>query len=105
MNVVEKSIIASVVTFNPLSCFSCGVKTNPGSLEDSNITYSGPPARLQGGPYPVSQKPDSLYVIEYNNFSGTELLTIQSLQGLLAQTKPRIYCVHGDGNPLKNLLI
>jgi hypothetical protein len=100
MNFVEKSIVTSTVIFSALFCFSCSTKNNPGSYDGSNVTYSGLPTRLQGSPYPVSQKPDTVFVIDDNNFSDTELLTIQTLQGVLAQTKPRIYRVRGDGYPL-----
>ncbi|MDR3628223.1 MAG: GxGYxYP family putative glycoside hydrolase [Ignavibacteriaceae bacterium] len=100
MNFVYKTFIVSVIIFNTLFCFSCGSKTNPSSAIDNSVTYSGQPTRLQGSPYPVSQKPDTLFVINDNNFSDTELLTIQTLQGILAQTKPRIYRVRGDGYPL-----
>jgi len=104
MNIVEKSIIASVVTFNALFCFSCGVKTNPGSLEDSNLTYSGLSARLQGIHYPVYPKPDYFYVMDNNNnFPSQSLLTIPNLQAFLVQAKQRIY--RGGGNPNLNLLI
>jgi hypothetical protein len=100
MNFVDKTIIASINISNTLLCFSCGAKTNPGSAIYNNVTYSGQPARLQGGLFPVWQKPDTLFVIEDNNFSDAELLTAQTLQGVLAQTKPRIYCIRGDSYPL-----
>ncbi|MBI9071108.1 MAG: hypothetical protein JEY94_05900 [Melioribacteraceae bacterium] len=71
-----------------------------GCSEDSNVVDSGKngssieysePTRLLGSPYPASSKPDTLYIIEDPNFTDSQLITIQSLQGLLAQTKPRIY--------------
>lgn len=49
------------------------------------------PVRLPGSPYPVSAKPDTLYVVYTNAFTPEQILTIGTLQGILAQTKPRIY--------------
>jgi hypothetical protein len=63
------------------------------------LAYAQPAGRIDGSPYPVSQKPDTLFVINDNNFTDAQLLTVQTLQGILAQTKPRIYRVRGDGYP------
>jgi hypothetical protein len=57
-------------------------------------------SRIAGSPYPVSQIPDKLYVVKSQNFSESELLTINTLQGILAKKKPAIYREHGDGYPL-----
>lgn len=56
------------------------------------------PTRLAGSPYPVSVKPDTLYVVYSDAFTDEQLLTIGSLQGILAQKKPRIYVLDGTGD-------
>ncbi|MCL5028190.1 MAG: hypothetical protein M1480_04115 [Bacteroidetes bacterium] len=72
-------------------CLSCAQKSNP---VDSNVNQnSGQPARIVGSPYPVSQKPDTLFIVDESNFTSSQQLTINSLQGVLAQKKPLIYCV------------
>jgi hypothetical protein len=53
--------------------------------------YSQTAERIAGSPYPVSTKPDTLYTISDVNYTESQLVTIQTLQGILAQTKPRIY--------------
>ncbi|MCL5028191.1 MAG: T9SS type A sorting domain-containing protein [Bacteroidetes bacterium] len=53
--------------------------------------YSQVINRLEGSPYPASAKPDTLYSVTDINFSLNQLITIETLQGILAQTKPRIY--------------
>lgn len=45
--------------------------------------------RIAGSPYPVSSTPDELYLTS-ENMSFSEKVAIQSLQGILAQTKPQI---------------
>jgi hypothetical protein len=52
--------------------------------------YAQSAARLDGSPYPVSTIPDTLYAIS-DNYSQSQMLTIETLQGVLAQTKPRIF--------------
>jgi len=53
--------------------------------------------RLPGSPYPASTVPDTLTTIRSSAFSESELLTIATLQGLLAKTKPRIYQLYNSG--------
>ena len=56
--------------------------------------------RILHSPFPVSQKPDTLYVIYDQNFSENEILSIQSLQGILSQEKPLIYRDVGTGSSI-----
>lgn len=79
--------------------FSCGDKSN-GISASENPSSTGQPTRITGSPYPVSQKPDTLFIVEDSNFSDSQLLTVQSLMGILAQSKPRIYRSHGTGSSL-----
>ncbi len=58
------------------------------------------PDRVVGSPYPFSQIPDTLFVVEDNSFSQAELFTIQTLQGVLAKTKAMIYRDRGVGYSL-----
>ena len=53
--------------------------------------------RLPGSPYPASTVPDTLTTVYSSAFSESELLTIATLQGLLAKTKPRIYQLYNSG--------
>jgi len=45
--------------------------------------------RIQGSPYPYSTKPDRLYVTS-ETFTYSQIIAVQSLQGILAKTKPEI---------------
>jgi len=45
--------------------------------------------RIAGSPYPFSTKPDRLYVTS-ENFNYSQKIAVQSLQGILAKTKPEI---------------
>lgn len=66
---------------------------------DSSVTSSPyEPTRLPGSPYPVSQEPDTLFVVQQAALSYDELLTVESLQGVLAQTKPEIYIANNAYN-------
>ena len=56
--------------------------------------------RILNSPFPVSQQPDTLYVIYDQNFSENEILSIQSLQGILSQEKPLIYRDVGTGSSI-----
>ncbi|MGL1887861.1 MAG: GxGYxYP family putative glycoside hydrolase [Reichenbachiella sp.] len=47
-------------------------------------------SRLEGSPFPVSQIPDTLYTIKSGELSQGKSVTVMTLQGLLAKTKPRI---------------
>ena len=55
------------------------------------------PHRISNSPYPVSQTPDKLFVINDANFSVSQRITIGTLQGILAQTEPQIYRVATEG--------
>ena len=55
------------------------------------------PTRISKSPYPVSNLPDTLFVIDDQYFTKPQLLTIHSLQGILAQNKPKIYQVNKYG--------
>lgn len=57
-------------------------------------------SRILGSPYPVSSVPDTIFVTQDNNFTESELFTINSLQGLLAKERPKIYRDHGQGYSL-----
>lgn len=67
-------------------------------LAFANLLFGQQPAdRVDGSPFPVSSVPDKLFVINDSDFSESELFTINTLQGLLAKTKPIIYRDHGGG--------
>jgi hypothetical protein len=53
--------------------------------------------RVKNSPYPFSNIPDTLFIIIDNNFVESQLLTIESLQGILAKEEPRIYRDRGNG--------
>ncbi len=80
---------------------SCGRKSNiTGSAGDGSYG----PQRLAGSPYPISQKPDTLFVVDESKLSYTQTLTVESLQGVLAQSKPRIYVINGSSDSYENWL-
>ncbi len=56
--------------------------------------------RVEGSPYPSSSQPDTLYVFNDELFSHEELLLLQSIQGLCAKTKPKIYRDKGSGSSI-----
>ena len=72
---------------------SCSKSSNPVDSGGNGQNFSGAPTRISGSPFPMAKKPDTLFTVQLNNFSDPEKIIIQSLQGILAQTKPRIYCV------------
>ena len=47
--------------------------------------------RIINSPFPASNQPDTLYVINDSEFSQEELLILQTIQGLLSKEKPKIY--------------
>ena len=49
-------------------------------------------SRINGSPYPVSQIPDMLYVVDMEYYNADQRLATITLQGMLAKTKPMIYC-------------
>ncbi len=57
-------------------------------------------SRLENSRYPSSTQPDTLYKIIDSDYDQAQLLTIGTLQGLLAQTKPEIYRVNADSYDL-----
>jgi len=54
--------------------------------------------RIENSPFPFSSKPDTLYVIYDDNFSEEEILIIQTLQGILAKDKPKLFRDVGTGS-------
>src|ERR1019366_309705 len=54
--------------------------------------------RIAGSPYPSSRKPDTLFIIDNAKLSVPQQLVVQSLQGLLARYKPRIYRFSDEGS-------
>jgi len=54
--------------------------------------------RVEGSPYPYSRRPDTLFVINDTRLSASQQFVVQSLQGLLAQTKPKIYRISDEGS-------
>lgn len=55
------------------------------------------PQRIEGSPHPKSGTPDTLVILQDDHFTEAQLLTIQTLQGLLAKKKPTIYRDNGKG--------
>ena len=58
------------------------------------------PHRINGSPYPVSQTPDTLFVVNLWEYSDSEKLTIQTLQGLLAKTNPTLFSWIGGSSTI-----
>ena len=60
-------------------------------------------SRVDGSPYPVAaQKPDRLYLTS-ESYSYSQKITLLSLQGMLARTKPEILRdAHGHAGALEN---
>jgi hypothetical protein len=56
----------------------------------SGITAQSSIKRIPGSPYPYSTPPDLLYVTSETSYSYSEKIALQSLQGVIAQTKPEI---------------
>jgi len=64
----------------------------------SNLLFAQQQAhRLEGSPFPVSSIPEYIYVVDDSYFSQNELLTINTLQGVLAKKTPIIYRDYGSG--------
>ena len=57
------------------------------------LTVSG--QRIGNSPYPISTTPDTLYAVYIDGMTGSQQLTVVTLQGLLAKTKPRIMVNRG----------
>ena len=56
--------------------------------------------RIQKSPYPSSSIPDTLYLFIDNHFNEDQIFTIQTLQGVLSKTKPKIYRDMGTGSSI-----
>ena len=56
--------------------------------------------RVEGSPYPSSTQPDTIYVFQDDLFSHDEILLLQSIQGLLSKTEPKIYRDRGSGSSI-----
>jgi hypothetical protein len=61
----------------------------------AGLNAQGLISRMPNSPYPESQIPDTLYLVNINAFSNTQQFTVVTLQGLLAKTKPRIVVERG----------
>lgn len=53
---------------------------------------------MADSPYPVSKRPDTLYRITQSYVTANQWITVGTLQGLLAKTKPRIFRVTNSAN-------
>ena len=56
--------------------------------------------RIENSIYPSSNIPDTLYVIQDLNHTEQELFLVQSLQGILAKSKPKIFRERGSGSSI-----
>lgn len=74
---------------------SCSDDSSPVDAGNGLVQYSGKPTRISGSPYPLAVKPDTLFVVDLGYLTNDEILAVESLQGVLAQTKPRIYVTDG----------
>ena len=54
--------------------------------------------RIAGSPYPSSRKPDTLFLIDDTKLSVPQQIVIQSLQGILARHRPKIYRFSDEGS-------
>ena len=54
--------------------------------------------RIENSPYPSSRRPDTLYVVDDLKLSPPQQFVVQSLQGILAQYRPKIYRVSDEGS-------
>lgn len=68
------------------------------TLPFSNLLFGQQQAdRLDGSPFPVSSIPDSIFIVKDSHYNEAELLTINTLQGVLAKETPQIYRDYGTG--------
>ncbi|NOY79290.1 MAG: hypothetical protein GXO76_15665 [Calditrichaeota bacterium] len=88
-----KSAKMAVLIFALLTV-GCHANKNPLKAEGA---HTGKVVRLPGSPYPVSQSPQRLFVVDDAQFSRAQILAIETLQGVVAQTRPEIYRVRGPG--------
>ena len=56
--------------------------------------------RVNQSPYPSSSQSDTLYLFHDDLLTDYEILLLQSIQGLLAKTEPRIYRDRGGGSSI-----
>jgi len=56
--------------------------------------------RIQKSPYLSSIIPDSLFLVFDDHFNEDQIFTIQTLQGVLSKTKPKIYRDMGTGSSI-----
>ncbi len=72
--------------------FLVGCQQNKAPLQTEKPASASPVVpRIPGSPYPASQVPDTLFVIDEGHFTPAQRLTIETLQGILAQKKPVLY--------------
>lgn len=87
--------IASIVLIMSTLFISLSCKDDVNNVNDEKTPTVA--HRISNSPYPVSQTPDKLFVINDANFSASQRITIGTLQGILAQTEPQIYRVATEG--------
>lgn len=54
--------------------------------------------RIENSPYPSSRRPDTLFVVDDLKLSPAQQFVVQSLQGILAQYRPKIYRISDEGS-------
>ena len=54
--------------------------------------------RVENSPYPSSRRPDTLFIVDDLKLTAPQQFVIQSLQGILAQYKPKIYRISDEGS-------
>ncbi len=64
------------------------------------VSGQNPIDRVDGSPYPFSSQADTLYVFHDDLLTHDEILLLQSMQGILAKTKPVIYRDRGSGSSI-----
>lgn len=68
------------------------------SLFLSSVIQAQSIDRIENSPYPSSRRPDTLYVIDDTRLTPAQQFVVQSLQGLLATYKPKIYRLSDEGS-------
>lgn len=64
-----------------------------------NLTINAQsPNRIFGSSFPYSRLPDTVYIVNDDNFTEDEVLIIQTLQGILSKHKPAIFRDVGTGS-------
>jgi hypothetical protein len=54
--------------------------------------------RISNSPYPSSRRPDTLFIIDDQRLTAPQQFVVQSLQGILAQYRPKIYRISDAGS-------